>query len=646
MSDKALISYNLMATLNSIDYDLFRGVYLPLFKRVLSRYGQSHNAGKDVDLQNAFISEYEISIPVFTVRSLLRTIERELSRKDKAISAFKVFENGKSFQFESFIFADIEKSYQNEERNSNYLESAFREYCTSIKVSTDITFSSFLQKYRANLVAFFSSSKDLNFDDKYLSEYIYHAEFLKTIEKYNPQLFEIAENTFLGSIIAAILESPIDLNTNVQNKCTYYLDTQLVLRALDLQDEDETAPVKELIDLLVAQKQDVAILSITLDEIESTIQAIIDNFNNNITTHAIRNSSIQHACFRRNWSQTDLQRHLDNFIKNPISFLNVRIEQVNSEFYEKCKSSRDYMELKETRQNKGSALHDVCAFHYVRYKRNGFINNSLKSKYWFVTANVGLIKFNISKVEKIYVSEMISPDDLTSLLWLRSPKINNNVIKIGLNNLIAHAIHNSLPNPNVINLIADNFKKYKNVSDEDYASAMNRLSSKSVVELTKIIEELADGEERSVHAIKSLINEQNQLIDDVKKKSESLELRTETITQNIESMRDIEKILKEKLLLIENEFAKNKVNSEIIIKELQEKIIAKENETKEERQKEIVKNLYKYGFFTLLLFFFTYLCYIYISIALVKNTVALIISAGGLWSFGNLIFNLYKHYKS
>lgn len=651
MTDKVLTSYNLMATLNSISANLFTGVYLPLFKRALSRYGQSCNAGKDVDIQESFKSEYGIAIPIYTVRSLLKMVEKNLSKSEQLLYDFRVFSKGKSFQFGTFTFYDIENAYQNEERNSNSLESAFAEYCKSIDVNNELSFSSFIHKYRVNLAEFFSNTKKTKNSEEHAHEYIAHAEFLKIIEENNYQLFEIAKKTFVGSIIAAILESSIDVSTKQEDINTYYFDTQFILRALDLQDEDETAPARELLELLVNQKQDVAILSITLDEIETNIQSVIDHFNSDIEIHAIRSGSIQHACFRKKWSQTDLQRQLDAFIRNPSDFIPVRMEKVTQDFCDRCKTSNDLIQLREKRQNKGSALHDICAFSYVRSKRGGFVRNNLKVKFWFVTANLNLIYFNNSKIENGYVSEMISPDDLTSLLWLRNPtKLDSTVAKIGINNLIAHAIHDSLPKPAVIRIIADNFKKYPSVSPEDYASAMNRLSSKSVVELTKIIDDLSGDENKSTPMIKTLIEEQNNLIISVKERNESLEEKTDDLIKKHINEQDKVNLLSEKLSFIEAELSSNSCNSERLIKDLQDKITQKENEVFLEKNNHQMssreKSIYKFGFFTLLCIILAYGSYSIIGAEWFRTILTSIISLGGLWSFANFCLNAYKQIKN
>ena len=42
----------------------------------------------------------------------------------------------------------------------------------------------------------------------------------------------------MGSIIASYIESDMDVNAKPESKATYFLDSKIVLEALDLQNQD------------------------------------------------------------------------------------------------------------------------------------------------------------------------------------------------------------------------------------------------------------------------------------------------------------------------------------------------------------------------------------------------------------------------
>ena len=61
------------------------------------------------------------------IHKLIKSVVKELSRKDKTKFDFQIIENGNnfSFSFKSFLFGDIEESYNVEKRKSNVLQQAF-----------------------------------------------------------------------------------------------------------------------------------------------------------------------------------------------------------------------------------------------------------------------------------------------------------------------------------------------------------------------------------------------------------------------------------------------------------------------------------------------------------------------------------------
>jgi hypothetical protein len=55
-----------------------------------------------------------------------------------------------------------------------------------------------------------------------------------------------------------------------------------------------------------------------------------------------------------------------------------------------------------------------------------------KAKHWFVTSNYQLYSFNKNNISAGSVPEIITPEELASLLWLKDPaKLGNSLAKIG-----------------------------------------------------------------------------------------------------------------------------------------------------------------------------------------------------------------------
>lgn len=91
-----------------------------------------------------------------------------------------------------------------------------------------------MDRNKRQIASFFRGNGSIKKDD-IEQTYIYHVQFLEYLDTSNDELFQIAEQLYLGTIVAGFLESGIDLETKFVSNEIYYLDTPLILRALDLQ---------------------------------------------------------------------------------------------------------------------------------------------------------------------------------------------------------------------------------------------------------------------------------------------------------------------------------------------------------------------------------------------------------------------------
>ena len=113
------------------------------------------------------------------------------------------------------------------------------------------SFTDFINRYKKELSSFLSGKNEDIKSIEIDTSYLLHVKFLKHIELNNDVLYKIVEHIYIGVIIASYLEENIDLNTKPNTKVTYFLDTKIVLEALNLQNEEDTRPTKELLKLIV-----------------------------------------------------------------------------------------------------------------------------------------------------------------------------------------------------------------------------------------------------------------------------------------------------------------------------------------------------------------------------------------------------------
>ena len=127
MEEQLLTTYSFFAALTENSTDIYSAVYIPICKRALSLYSKKKTIGTDQDIRNIISSEYGIDVPLLIVRKLIKSVGRNLSRRDRAKFDFHIEEQGNSFSFsfKSFAFSNIEDSYEAERRKSNALQQAF-----------------------------------------------------------------------------------------------------------------------------------------------------------------------------------------------------------------------------------------------------------------------------------------------------------------------------------------------------------------------------------------------------------------------------------------------------------------------------------------------------------------------------------------
>ena len=158
MEEQLLTTYSFFAALTENSTDIYSAVYIPMCKR---------------------------AFPLLIIRKLIKSVEKDLSRKDKAKFDFHIDEKGNnfSFSFKSLAFSSIEDSYEAERRKSNALQQAFDLFAKEQNATIDNlpTFSDFISKNK-NKISSFLSGKVTNIDCPEVS-FMTHVRFLQYIEQ-------------------------------------------------------------------------------------------------------------------------------------------------------------------------------------------------------------------------------------------------------------------------------------------------------------------------------------------------------------------------------------------------------------------------------------------------------------------------------
>lgn len=631
MNENLLSSYSFLASLNENGTDLYKAVYIPMCKRALSLYAKEHTTGTDEQIQEVIKNNFSIDIPLLVTRQLICKVFNDLSRKDRENFDFQNFERGRSFEFKSFTFDKLEDCYEKARRNANALQIAFETFIKEQNITLGNTpeFSSFILKYKNRLSAFLlgrvQSIEEVVEDESYMS----HAHFLQFVEKNNDDLYKVVKSVFIGSIIASYIEAEVDITAKSEDKVIYYLDTKVVLEALDLQEEECTKPTQELLKLIESTGGTIRILDVTVAEIHNIIDNAIQRYNKEMPT-----TTINEACNRTGKNKTWLIKFKGNLEKELSEKLHANISKVSEIDIKKYSESEDVKQLKKIWFRENAAEHDVIAYLYVRDRRKQDSNKKIyqKASCWFVTENSRLCNFNISRKVNGYANEVILPQELTSLLFLRNPqKYSHNVSNIGLNELIAQTITDEYPSKDIINEFDAALHENTDVNETEYESLVSEISQYSTVQLQKLVEQ-------SVTNPEAFKNDIHKIIANTKKQKFNDENRRRTQREKDEQEKNE--------LRLNNQDLIHKI--EVISQQLTDLQSSVELERQEKIKKQkkrgkilIISMIIAFAVSVIIL-----IIQYYVAVAgCVNNVLNWIKGAGGLWGFISLIFTILNKSK-
>ena len=636
MNDNVLTSYSFLAALSENETDIYKTVYLPLFKRAISSYAAKKSSkesnsiqGTDIDIQSIILEEYGIEVPILIVRKLIKAVGTSLSKKERNIFKFDTFEDGKAFQFTNYNYFSTEEIYDRERRNAQALQQAFEDYLKSENLSEKNipSFSQFIDKNKCNLSSFFSGKNCLIHDVE--GSFMAHVNFLQHIEGGYHYLYQTAERIYLGSVIASFLETGVDLESKIDDNIIYYLDTQIVLEALDLQKAEDTLPTQELLKLIRATGGKIRLLDITINEIHKIIELAINNYSKSHPT-----TTVNEACVRIGKNKTwliSINGKLESFIK---AELQVDIDGILETKMNLYSRSEDVNLLKQTRIHKSTAIHDVAAYLHVRDRREGNIRLFQKAKYWFVTANKKLADFNISRKTNGFVNETIMPEELTSLLFLKNPqKLAKKVSQIGLNELIAQTLSEEYASKELINEIDIAIKESADLSAEDYNILFSSIALQSTNKIQKLLEEISD-KRKFNESIHNLIEKERTK--QAKSKEEKIQRQKHFEEVNHEKLS-----LEEKLKNLEAKLSQGEKER----KEQQERIRKIEEQQAESllKRKKAQRSFWlALGGLILSAVIFLVALYYPTLFSGMKDFIKGIASLGGVWGLISLIINICK----
>lgn len=624
MDSNLLTSYYFLAALAENNTDIYDSVYVPLCKRCLFRISADKNEGTHLDVQKKLHDDYGLDVPEDIVRQLLVRISNQLSMRERRAYGFNLMDKGRCFQFNEFSYNKMENTYNSIRRGAGALEEAFQDFVKAQGQEPTIPFQNFIDANKHKLSSFFSNKSE---DPDVEEEYLLHAKFLRKIEYSHHELYKAAEKAYLGSIIAAYLESGVNVEAKQDSGVVYYLDTRVLFEILDLQDPESTKPARDLLGLIKNTGGKPRVLSITITEMTEILKRELSLYDlKNPTT------TIGDACKRRQLKKTllvNLQAKLADELKKQHE---IELDTLSETKIQQYRDSSDVAKLVATGYAPSNARHDVSAYLCVRERRS--IQTLLqKQSYWFVTANKRLCAFN-EKHKTGSFPEIILSSELTSLLFLRNPKQYASLVSSrGLSALIALTLTEEFADRDLINQFDSAVREKVDVTEEDYNLLLNYLATESTKRINNLIDNVrnnsADVASQHVH----------EMVNKARAEKE----------KDSQTMREVED---EKDKAVQERRKQEEINAELerrLTESEQKWTSAIEKLDSQEQDIDRLKKINRRWLFVLISIVVVVACYFFLQIDglcdWLDKALKGVMGLSGLWGFGNFVLNLWGKIK-
>lgn len=308
-------------------------------------------------------------------------------------------------------------------------------------------------------------------------------EFLFECKRNNVTLYNAFLRLYKGAVQSTLLNFNPDKIESLQNNNLkiekVILDSNFLMRVLDIQTEVECQIAQETLRILKSQKIQFIVLPQTLDEISGSIKAFLNdsapytrNTREYLQHHDIKMSGLLSA-IQRGKSRTFLLKLSRLSILRDTLETEHGIYMLNDDKKLSDNLDEEISSLIETKAKDGygskQAVHDLSLISYCRSIRDKRVDSFSDAKCWVLTNDIKLSFWNQRHCTGI--QECISEGQLSNLLWLQTPKEDN----AGLANTMVTLANNALIDPATFYIFINKMQAYKE-SIKEKPSAVDNFS--------------------------------------------------------------------------------------------------------------------------------------------------------------------------
>lgn len=406
--------------------------FRPIIESVLVQVGKPNISF--LALQEKIDEIYNTTIPKATLKTLLDSLRTEGKIK---LEKNHIYINGEMLNSQYFD----ERDKKEHELNDLFL--GYREFLLirEVKITSDEAKQSickYIFTHCYDLADFIKRSiKPEQTEDENSNHISYLCEFLFYCKINNTALYSAFLRLYKGAVQSTLLnfnpekiKSLQNLNLNIKK---VILDTNFLMRILDIQTELEGQMAQETIRLLKAQNVELVVLPQTLDEIRVSIKTFLaesEPYSQDAKVYykhqQIRMSGLLSA-LQRGKSRTfllELSKH--SILKKQLE-IELEICVLNEDDKRSECLEDEIQSLIATKAKDGyglkQATHDLSLISYCRRNRNKHIDVFTEAECWVLTNDIKLTYWNQKNCDGI--QECITESQLSNLLWLQTPKEDN-----------------------------------------------------------------------------------------------------------------------------------------------------------------------------------------------------------------------------
>lgn len=477
-----LISYLAAAEVYNQGGNIF-SCFQPLVEAVLMS-NLNNESISFLSLQKKMDDLYHLSVPKTTLRRLLENLQVQGKIKferRKTIFPYKNELNTSFWERRSERETAIEEFFL---ELNNYLRtknidvplSEMKEHCCRWIYMHSLELSDFISNITKERPKYIPSDSDWMYADNLVS-------FLLEIQINKSETYNTFLHIYNGAIQASLLNFEPEkieyISSSKINLTNIILDTNFILRMLNLQSELDVRMAEETLASLRGEGTRFYILKQTIDEIHTSINKFLASIEP-YTSHTryLQGSKIRMTGFwdayRRGMPKAEFLR-LSNRHKLMETITNIIDVTFIDDFDDAILSQEDINELIISKNRDGytdkSARHDLALIECCRKKRKNKLLSVSDADWWILTNDERLTYWNQSNCYEY--QECLTEIQLGNLMWIQKKRTNN----IGLTQTVVALSNNSAVTPQGISQFTSSINSYQKAYKDD----MSKLDKISLV---------------------------------------------------------------------------------------------------------------------------------------------------------------------